>query len=276
MATTRVRIGKQTELSAVPYSIVRTDAANEQEYVAPGAEGTVLTVVSGIPIFQAPLGQSFNLSDGTNVQVIDNGNTLLVTSGNGITATVSATDVLTIAAKLSTDANNSITFGTDGGLYFNAPNNLTGVVWNDVTNNLEFTYDINGTPTTVNVNIADTVSSWLADFTISDGTTTDVVNNHETLVFAGTDGLTPTVSPNQVSYGLRTQEDIFTGLTTGSTVTLTQTPLKIFTVSRNGLDQLLGATNDYTISGTTVTFNVAFGISGGAQGAEQVRVFYTY
>lgn len=73
-----------------------------------------------------------------------------------------------------------------------------------------------------------------------------------------------------------TTTDIFTGLTTGSTVTLTQTPLKIFTVSRNGLDQLLGATNDYTISGTTVTFNVAFGISGGAQGAEQVRVFYTY
>ena len=35
MATTRVRIGKQTELSAVPYSIVRTDAANEQEYVSP-------------------------------------------------------------------------------------------------------------------------------------------------------------------------------------------------------------------------------------------------
>ncbi len=50
----RIYIGKQTELSAVPFSIVRTDAANEQEYVAPGAVGTVLTIDgAGVPNWAA-------------------------------------------------------------------------------------------------------------------------------------------------------------------------------------------------------------------------------
>ncbi len=50
----RIYIGKQTELSAVPFSIVRTDGANEQEYVAPGAVGTVLTIDgAGIPNWAA-------------------------------------------------------------------------------------------------------------------------------------------------------------------------------------------------------------------------------
>lgn len=55
----RIYIGKQTELSAVPFSIVRTDAANEQEYVAPGAVGTVLTIDgAGVPNWAAGGGVS--------------------------------------------------------------------------------------------------------------------------------------------------------------------------------------------------------------------------
>ena len=53
MATNRIRIGKQTELSTTPRSIVITNATNEQEYVPPGADGTVLTVVAGVPTWQA-------------------------------------------------------------------------------------------------------------------------------------------------------------------------------------------------------------------------------
>lgn len=37
------------EQSATPYSIPRTDATNNQEYIAPGANGQVWTVVAGIP-----------------------------------------------------------------------------------------------------------------------------------------------------------------------------------------------------------------------------------
>lgn len=41
------------EQSATPYSIPRTDATNNQEYIAPGANGQVWTVVGGIPQYAA-------------------------------------------------------------------------------------------------------------------------------------------------------------------------------------------------------------------------------
>lgn len=49
----RIRIGKQTELSATPHSIVKTDGANEQMYLAPGVNGDVLTIVAGVPTWNA-------------------------------------------------------------------------------------------------------------------------------------------------------------------------------------------------------------------------------
>ncbi len=116
----------------------------------------------------------FTFTDGTTTQTISGGDTLTITSGNGITATVSATDVLTIAAKLSADAGNDITIGTDGGLFLSKDSLLTNVAWNDATNNLVLTFD-NGS--TVNVPIVDIVSSFLMDLTISDWITTYVVNN---------------------------------------------------------------------------------------------------
>lgn len=51
----RIRIGKQTELSSAQHSIVKTDAANEQMYLAPGANGDLLTIVAGVPTWQAPV-----------------------------------------------------------------------------------------------------------------------------------------------------------------------------------------------------------------------------
>ena len=116
----------------------------------------------------------------------------------------------------------------------------------------------------------------MADFTITGDTGTDLVNNHETVNFTGTGGLTATVSANQVSYQYRTQVDTFLGLTSGTTVTASQTPLTIIGVTRNGLDQIAGATEDYTISGTTVTFNTAFGPSGGGAGVENIKLIYSY
>jgi len=48
---------------------------------------------------------SWTISDGSTTQPITSGNTLLVVSGEGIDATVSATDTLTIAAEVGTAAN---------------------------------------------------------------------------------------------------------------------------------------------------------------------------
>lgn len=254
MAENRIRIQKQLEKSTSPFSIIRTNASNEAEYVAASA-------------------LSFSLTDGTTTETIAMGDTLTVSTQNGVTAVVSATDLLTLGIQVSADAGNDLTFGTDGKLYLSKNDLINNVTWNDATNELVLTFDSGAT---VNVPIVDAISTWLADFTISDGTTTDVVNNHETLVFAGTNGLKPTVSANQVSYGLQTQVDTFLSLTSGSTVTLTQTPLTILSVSRNGLDQIAGASEDYTISGTTITFNIAFGSSPGGAGTENIKVMYTY
>lgn len=272
MAESRIRIGKQTEKSVSPQSIVKTNASNEQEYLAPGADGTILTIVAGVPTFQAPVAGSFTLSDGLTTQIINSGDTLVVNSGNGILATVSATDTLNIAARLSTDANNSMSFGTDGGIFFNAANHLTGVIWNDTLNRLEFTYDINGVPTMIPVVIADVVGTFLADFTIAGDTGSDLVSNHETVTFAGGIGLTSNVTANTVTFNLEIKKEVFTNLSTGSTVTATGGASQIISVTRNGLEQHLS--DDYTVAGAVYTFIPGFGVSGGAAGTETIVVTY--
>ena len=88
---------------------------------------------------------------------------------------------MTITSKLSTDANNDLAIGTDGGLFVGVDNLLTGATWDDTTNNLVLAFE---TGADVNVPIIDNVGTFLMDITISDGTATDVVNNHETLVFS--------------------------------------------------------------------------------------------
>lgn len=143
----------------------------------------------------------FTLSDGTTTQVVQGWDTFTITAGNGITATVSATDILTIASKLSTDADNDLSIGTDGWLYLSQNSLLTGVTWDDSTNSLVLAFD---SGSTVNVPIVDNVSTFLMDLVISDGTTTDTVNNHETITFAGADLLRPTVTANTVTYDIDT------------------------------------------------------------------------
>lgn len=169
------------------------------------ATGVVVTVD---PIAGSAL---FTLSDGTNTQTISWGDTFQVTAGNWLTATVSATDLLTLVAKLSADAGNDITFGTDGWLYLSKDSLLTNVTWNDATNNLVLTFD-NGS--TVNVPIIDNAAAFLMDLTISDWTTTDVVNNHETLTFATANLIRAVVSGNTVTHSINT-----TWATTGQAIT---------------------------------------------------------
>lgn len=274
MAQTRVSIGSQLEKSLTPYSIIRTDAANEQEYVAPGSNGQVLTVVAGVPTWGALPATAFSITDTITTEVVNAGDTINFLSGNGITTVVSATDTVTTTAKLSTDANNGVVFGSDGGLYFNTGGLISAGTWLDATNTIRFTL-VNGS--FLDIPVQDLIGTWLADFTISGNTGTDVVNNHETLTVVGAtgSGVSTTVTNNTITinYTQPTKEQ-FTGLTSGNTVTLSATPTYIHAVYRNGVYQMLGAGNDYTISGTTITFSDSFGASAGGAGIEQVEVVY--
>lgn len=265
----RLRISKQLEKSAAAHSIVKTDASNEQEYLAPGAAGQILTIVAGVPAWSAPAVQSFTLTDGTNAEVIANGDTLTIAAGNGMSAVVSATDLLTVAARLSTDAGNDISFGSDGGLYLSKDNLVTGASWNDATNELVLTFD-NGS--TVPIPIVDAIATFLADFTISDGTATDVVYNHETLLFEGI-GVTPTVSANKVSYRVAQLKEVFAPANGDTTVTLANAAhatLPIM-VMRNGVELLA---SEFSVAGAVITFADSFSVSGGAIYSESVIVHY--
>ena len=115
-------------------------------------------------------------------------------------------------------------------------------------------------PSIAGVNVGDTTTS-----KFSDGTVVNYTWNG-----------TAWANPQVITTPTRYKEDVFTGLNTGNTVTLTQTPINIFVGDRNGLNQLNGAGLDYTLSGTTVTFDTPFASSGGGMGDETVRFFYIY
>lgn len=277
MATNRLRISKQLELSASPYSIIRTGAGNEPAYLAPGADGSVLTVVGGIPQYAAlPSGSSFTITDGTTPQVISAGDTLTFAAGNGAAVVVSSPDTVTFTARLSTDADNALVFGGDGGLYVPEAQLVTGATWDDATNTLTITF-ANGS--TVDVPIVDAIGAFLSDWNIQADSGSGIIENHGLLSVVGTPGQVVTdyaAGTLTISLGFSEQQEIFTNLTSGTTVTLSSTPASgsILEVERNGLGQLIGAGNDFTLAGAVLTFATAFGSSPGGAGSETVLVRY--
>lgn len=276
MPETRIRIQSDIEKSLTAGSLVVTDAQNEQRYLPPTTNTHILTLVGGVPVWQAPAtAGSFIISDGTTTQVIDNGNTLLITQGNGISRTVSATDTLNIALRLSADAGNDLTFGGDGGLYASLNNLITGASWNDATNTLVFTLDGGGT---INVPLLDSISNFLLSFTvIGDSGGALTINNGSTISFVGSGGINVVRSGNIFTIN-GSAGTLFeaSGLTTGSTVTIPANKT-IIEVSRNGIERFVGAGHDYTFVSATgvLTFARAFGSSSGAAiTGERVLVRY--
>jgi hypothetical protein len=162
-----------------------------------------------------------------------------------------ATGVITFTAEdasvstvnvVSTDANNSIVVGTDGGAFYNAPALVTGATWDDATNTIEITFD---DASVVNIPIVDNISTFLSDFTISDGTNTDVVSNHETLTFTAGNGITQLVAGNSLTTTAKLSTDAGNNLSFGTD---------------NGLmlDVSAFADNIYTADGTVTSNRTAF------------------
>lgn len=296
---TRLRLNKDLEKSLAPSSLIISNSNNEAVYLPVGANGQVLQVVSGAAQWTTQSTSLLTLSDHTNTQTLSTGDTLLMEAGNGLSVLVGSTDKVTYAVKLSTDAGNGAVFGGDGGIYVPQAQLVTGATWSDATNTITIIF-ANGS--TVNVPIVDNISTFISDFSITDGVTTTVINNHGTVTYTANNLLKVTISGSTITYGIDPtgstagQYIESTGGTTapiwksplvevvdefptssltdgGSTVTLSQTPSssRIVSVIRNG--QRL-VSSDYSISGTTVTFVEPFGASSGAVFSETVIVNY--
>jgi len=190
----------------------------------PGSFGSstaipVLTVNAQGQITQvdtASISTSFTLSDGSNTQTVNGGDTLVVAGGTGLTSTVSATDTVTL------DLDNTAVSAGDYGSATAIPT---------------FTVDAQGRITAAGE------ASISSDLTVgADSGTDDVVRvGTDTLNFAGTSNeTTTTVSNNTITVGLASS---VSGLTSVSATTLTDGTLS----ASSGA--ITGAT-DITASGT--------------------------
>lgn len=107
------------------------------------------------------------------------------------------------------------------------------------------------------------------NFTISDGTNSEVINSGDTLTFQDGIGINATVSATDiVTLNINETTEYFSGLGAGNTVTLAVIPAGGLKVYRNGARQFPGPGFDYTVAGNIITFSVLF------VGSEQVICDY--
>lgn len=215
----RVRISKQLEKSVSAGSIISTDVLNEANYLAPGTNGQLLTIVSGVPAWQ----------------------TLSFPSEYDQYA-----DVASLPVTGSTDV-----------IYYTTAENQFRI-WNGTVYILVPT-----APTFIVAGNAGTSQ------TIASGNTLSIQG-------ASNSGVVTTASATDIlTIEVKQQIDTFFPTSGTSTVTASQTPLTGYLqVFRNGIIQDL--TDDYTVSGTTITFVTAFGASTGATFSEKVKLVYRY
>ena len=278
----RKRIGLQLEKSTVAGSVIRTSAANEQEYLAPGTTGQVLTIVSGTPTwgtipFPSEFEQVANNAARPATGALDviyyaaAENVFSIWSGSAY-VTVPTSPAFTLAGNSGTSQ--SITSGSTlsvlASLGFATVASATGIV--------TLTPPAGGT--------AGNVMSWngtawvsaTSGFTAAGDTgTSQAVANGATLTIKGgvSSGVLVTMSATNIaSITLKKQRDIFSPADATTTVTLTQSPiLSTLQVYRNG--DLQDIIDDYTITGLIITFVVAFGASTGATNTEKVNTIYS-
>lgn len=108
--------------------------------------------------------------------------------------------------------------------------------------------------------------------------TNQTISNSDTITIKGaTNSGVTTVSSatDTISISLREVKETFSPTASTTTVTASQTPIvSTLQVYRNGIMQDI--TDDYTVSGTTITFLTAFGASTGATYSEKIKLIYRF
>ena len=167
---------------------------------------------------------------------------VVTTDGTTTGVTQSGTSNHTVNIKLrSTDANQALVIGSDGGLFISS----------------------------------DALGAF-SNFDITDGTTTQTVDDGEEISFEAGDGVEHVVSAtNTVTTNLRVVVEEFNVTSSdGDTVTIVGTlPASedMISITRNGVAL---ADADWSLAGSVITFADAFGGSTGGTDAEQIIVRY--
>lgn len=282
----RKRIGLQLEKSTTAGSIVRTSAINEQEYLAPGSNGQVLTVVAGVPswgtipfpsefeqvannaarpvtgvldvIYYSTAENVFSIWTGAAYVEVPTSPTFTVAGNSGTSQSIASGSTLSVLASLGfatvASATGIVTLTPPSGT-------VTGQVmtWNNTTSTWSATTLASSTFTVAgDLGTAQTISA--ADTLTIKGAT----NSGIKVTGVATDILE--ISTTRV-------REKFSPVAAATDVTLANTPvLASLEVYRNG--DLQDITDDFTITGAVITFTTAFGASVGATGSEIVNVIY--
>ena len=215
----RIRISKQLEKSVSAGSIISTDVSNEAVFLAPGTNGQVLTIASGVPAWST------------------------------LTLPSEYDQYANVAAFPATGVTDVIYYATAENAFY---------IWNGsayVTVPTAGSFTIAG-----NSGTSQTISS----------------GNTLTIQGAASSGVVTTASATDIlTIGLNEVKESFSPTAAATTVTTSQTAIvSTLEVFRNGI--LQDITDDYTVSGTTITFVAAFAASTGAAYSERVKVIYRY
>jgi len=282
----RARIGLQLEKSTTAGSIVKTSAINEQEYLSPGSNGQVLTVVAGVPawgtipfpsefeqvannaarpvtgsldvIYYATAENVFSIWTGTVYVTVPSSPSFTLAGNSGTSQSIASGSTLSVLASLGfatvASATGIVTLTPPAGVTTGNVMTWNGTIWTST---------------------APASSS----FTLAGDTgTSQTVTGGSTATIKGgvTSGVLVTMSAtNTATITLKKQRDVFAPVSAATTVTLTQTPnLSTLEIFRNGFLQDL--TTDYTVAGLVVTFVVAFNASSGATNTESVSAIYNF
>jgi hypothetical protein len=309
LGSSRLRVGKQLEKSAAAGAVLITDATAEPSYLGIGTAGQVLTTVAGAPAWAAAAATETITTitgasaTGHTIGTYNNEAATAVVLREAITVlgtpTLSGANILSIpftdeTGTLATRTVDLSTLAVDINVATVAFNAATGVLTLTETDATVHTVTISSTSTNTLTNPVNTITS-----TVNGVVATAPAVNTNTLTAASASTITSTVNgvaatlvpPVGViasTIGFNAAGAMVKAVTTyvdeffdpaaaATTVTLSATPIAGHPVEihRNGVKQRIGAGNDYTISGTTVTFTPAFGISGGgATATETVNAIY--
>ena len=281
----RKRIGLQLEKSTVAGSVIRTSAINEQEYLSPGSNGQVLTVVSGVPawgtipfpsefeqvanhaarpttgaldvIYYAAAENDFSIWSGSAYVVVPTSPAFTLAGNSGTSQSIVSGSTLSVLASLGfatvASATGIVTLTPPAGGTTGNVMTWNGSAW------------VSSTPTATT-------------FTVTGDTgTTQTVLNGSTVTLKGavSSGITVAASAtNAFTISTTKTRNTFSPASAATTVTATSTPiLATLEVYRNG--DLQDITTDYTVSGAVITFVVAFGSSTGGTLQEIVNLIYS-